>query len=285
MSDPSPPVAGAGASQTSTTSTSTSTSTSTPSPDDQLLYNWSTFFNILTNRAPPAEREAYFRVRDTLHEASDIARADSDKAWLFANSPIIRFMRHNIQLLGHDINETNVRCRRCETRQSGGFDPEYGILICANQLRNRGHLEDTMAHEMVHAWDYLRFQYNDPKDLRHAACTEVRSDDTGHKRVLMCGRFERRRFRESAGLEGSSSRGDSGTSHSNSRSVSGGGLRCQLPIDRLAKTKRMRRESSTRSGRAVSMTRDHSTRSTDERRAKRCTIRVTTGYTGLNETW
>ncbi|GAB7339629.1 hypothetical protein MBLNU457_6222t1 [Dothideomycetes sp. NU457] len=166
MSDPSPPASGAAPS---------TTSTSTPSADDQLLYNWSTFFSILTNRALPSEREAYFRTRDTLHEASDIARADSDKAWLFANSPIIRFMRHNIQLLGHDINETNVRCRRCETKQSGGFDPEYGILICANQLRNRGHLEDTMAHEMVHAWDYLRFKYNDPKDLRHAACTEIRA--------------------------------------------------------------------------------------------------------------
>ena len=165
MSDSSPPNPGASPTKTSTSSN--------PSSDDQLLYTWSTFFSILTNRATPPERDSYFRTRDTLHEARDCARCDSDKAWLFANSPIIRFMRHNISLLGQDINETNVRCRRCETKQSGGFDPEYGILICANQLRNRGHLEDTMAHEMVHAWDYLRFKYNDPKDLRHAACTEV----------------------------------------------------------------------------------------------------------------
>lgn len=260
MSD-STPLADSGPSPSSTTSTTTPALSS----DDQLLYNWSTFFNILTNRAAPAEREAYFRTRDTLHEASDIARADSDKAWLFANSPIIRFMRHNIQLLGHDINETNVRCRRCETKQSGGFDPEYGILICANQLRNRGHLEDTMAHEMVHAWDYLRFKYNDPKDLRHAACTEVGTADTGHGSVLMCGRFVRRRFRESADLEENSSQGDSGISHSNCKNVSEGEQRCQSPIDRLARTKRMRREWSTRSGRAASTTRGHSTKSTNEK--------------------
>jgi hypothetical protein len=60
--------------------------------------------------------------------------------------PIVRFMRDNINQLGGDIHSGNVRCRRCTTRQSGGFDPDYGIQICANQLRNRGHLEDTMAH-------------------------------------------------------------------------------------------------------------------------------------------
>lgn len=55
-------------------------------------------------------------------------------------------MRENINQLGGDIHSGNVRCRRCVTRQTGGFDPEYGIQICANELRNRGHLEDTMAH-------------------------------------------------------------------------------------------------------------------------------------------
>ena len=57
-------------------------------------------------------------------------------------------------------------------RQGGGFSPDHGILICANEMRSRGHLEDTLAHEMVHAWDHLRFKV-DWADLRHAACTEV----------------------------------------------------------------------------------------------------------------
>lgn len=82
-------------------------------------------------------------------------------------------MRENIQKLGQDINPSNTRCKRCTTAQSGGFDSDYGILICANQLRNQGHLEDTLAHEMIHAWDHLRFKV-DRRNLRHAACTEVR---------------------------------------------------------------------------------------------------------------
>ena len=59
-------------------------------------------------------------------------------------------MREKINRLGGDIHNQNVRCRRCDTMQSGGFDPRYGILICANSLRNQGHLEDTLAHGSKH---------------------------------------------------------------------------------------------------------------------------------------
>lgn len=58
-------------------------------------------------------------------------------------------------------------------RQGGGFSPDHGIMVCANEMRSQGHLEDTLAHEMVHAWDHLRWKV-DWSDLRHAACTEVR---------------------------------------------------------------------------------------------------------------
>lgn len=40
-------------------------------------------------------------------------------------------------------------------------------------MKDQGHLEDTMAHEMVHAYDHLRFKVNWTDNLRHAACTEV----------------------------------------------------------------------------------------------------------------
>lgn len=55
-------------------------------------------------------------------------------------------MNEKINQLGGDIHSQNVRCRRCDTFQSGGFDPHFGIKICANSLRNQGHLEDTLAH-------------------------------------------------------------------------------------------------------------------------------------------
>ena len=101
-------------------------------------------------------------------------------------------MREKINQLGGDIHNQNVRCRRCHTQQSGGFDPHFGIQICANAIRNQGHLEDTLAHgtwsrpvsmmleltiptEMMHAYDHLRFKVDWRNNLRHAACTEIRA--------------------------------------------------------------------------------------------------------------
>ena len=162
-------------------SPTTATGQTSPPPLDKSFYTWTTFFSILTNTAPPSTRNSYFHTRDTLNETTDCARCEKHKSWLFQNSPIIRFLQSQIDALNPAaqtarITESNVRCRRCgpETSQSGGFDTDHGILLCANQLRSRGHLEDTLAHEMVHAYDHLRFQL-DPYDLRHAACMEIRA--------------------------------------------------------------------------------------------------------------
>lgn len=94
---------------------------------------------------------------------------------MFWKGPVVTFLGQNINKLGGDIAGHNIHCRRCSQRQAGGFDPEYGIQICANEMRDQGHLEDTMAHEMVHAYDHLRFKLDWRDDLRHAACAEVRS--------------------------------------------------------------------------------------------------------------
>lgn len=155
------------------------TTTSNPSDPaasqpDKSFYTWSTWFSILSGQATPADRDRYLNARDTIKEAADCARCAKHRDYLLQYSPVVRFLREQINELGQDINSDNVRCKRCTTRQSGGFDSEYGILLCANQLRNRGHVEDTMAHEMVHAWDHLRFKV-ERGNLRHAACTEVRA--------------------------------------------------------------------------------------------------------------
>lgn len=57
----------------------------------------------------------------------------------------------------------------------GGFDYKYGIQLCANYVGKRNMLEDVMAHEMVHAWDTLRFktELGPEEDLRKVACSEV----------------------------------------------------------------------------------------------------------------
>lgn len=92
---------------------------------------------------------------------------------LLRKGPVIRYLSDNIKQLGGDLHSHNIYCRRCTNRKAGGFDPEYGILLCANEMKDQGHLEDTLAHEMVHAYDHLRFKVNWTDNLRHAACSEV----------------------------------------------------------------------------------------------------------------
>ena len=145
---------------------------------------WLNYFRILTGRVTREGIEHYREDRYRAHEARDCARCDAYRDWLFAHSPTVRFLRDKVDALGGRLDASNVVCRRCPgrvaadgsvVRQSGGFSPAHGILLCANEIRNRGHLEDTLAHEMVHAWDHLRWKVDwaGAKDLRHSACTEV----------------------------------------------------------------------------------------------------------------
>ena len=135
---------------------------------------WRNFYRMASGSMSPEGQKNYWHDADIRYEAVDCKRCESQRDWLLQYSPIIRFMSDNIKQLGGDLGKHNIRCRRCETGMQGGFDPTYGIKICANYTEGKSKMEDTMAHEMVHAYDHLRFKVNwDSKDLRHVACTEV----------------------------------------------------------------------------------------------------------------
>ncbi|KAF2663181.1 mitochondrial inner membrane protease atp23 [Microthyrium microscopicum] len=143
-------------------------------PIDKTFYTWTTLFKAMLGTATQSEIKSYNDAYDTLHIESQCRRCESNRDWLFAYSPIIRFLRKECDALGGYIGPENVRCRNCTGKQRGGFDPQYGILLCANTEMKRGRLEETMAHEMVHAYDSLRWKF-DGGDVRHAACTEIRA--------------------------------------------------------------------------------------------------------------
>lgn len=152
---------------------------------------WSNIWNIITSRMTPLGQFHYREDMYIKNEARDCANCEEWRDWCFKYSPVVIFLQKNIRDLNGDLNANNVVCRRTPGRvvgvekgedgeervevyrQGGGFSPDHGILLCANELRDRKHLEDTLAHEMVHAWDHLRWKV-DWADLRHAACTEVR---------------------------------------------------------------------------------------------------------------
>ncbi|KAM0297500.1 hypothetical protein HYE67_007323 [Fusarium culmorum] len=149
---------------------------------------WMNYFKMISGQMTPEGKFHYREWVHTVEEEKDIKRCEEFRDWLFTYSPTVRFMSEKIRDLNGRIDSSNVYCRRCPSylnadgtvlRQSGGFSPEHGILICANEIQSRKHLEDTLAHEMVHAWDTLRWKNVDfvgkPGNLKHAACTEIRA--------------------------------------------------------------------------------------------------------------
>ncbi|OAA74645.1 Peptidase M76, ATP23 [Akanthomyces lecanii RCEF 1005] len=147
---------------------------------------WMNYFRILSGQVTPEGQFHYREWRYKIHEERDCKRCEDYRNWLFSYSPVVRFLQGKIGDLNGRLDASNVVCRRCPARleddgqvrrQSGGFSPSHGILLCANEIRDRKHLEDTLAHEMVHAWDHLRWNVDwmGDKDLKHAACTEIRA--------------------------------------------------------------------------------------------------------------
>ncbi|KAI8626847.1 peptidase M76 family-domain-containing protein [Xylariaceae sp. FL1651] len=187
-------------SSASSSPTSTTTSPASTTPElPRILKNdpkrtgfdpntswWINYFKILTGSVTPEGAFHYREQRYAAHEARDCARCEKYRDWALAHSPTVRFLRQKVEALNGRLDASNIVCARCPARltedgevhrQSGGFSPDAGILICANEVRNQAHLEDTLAHEMVHAWDHLRWKVDwmGDKDLKHAACTEIRA--------------------------------------------------------------------------------------------------------------
>ncbi|KAK4047565.1 Mitochondrial inner membrane protease atp23 [Microbotryomycetes sp. JL201] len=110
---------------------------------------------------------------------------------LTRESPIIRFMLQHVSLLPPPPNappaETSptphlplpIVCKPCPPTLAGGYSSSLGILLCQNRFMSKRHVEDALAHELVHAWDERRFEVKGEwaKDLRAHACTEIRAEN------------------------------------------------------------------------------------------------------------
>ncbi len=116
---------------------------------------WMSYFRILTGRTTPEGIHHYREWRYRENEARDCAACERHRDYLLRYSPVVRFLAEKVEALNGRLDASNVVCRRCPTRisedgsvfrQGGGFNPHAGILICANEIRNRKHLEDVMAH-------------------------------------------------------------------------------------------------------------------------------------------
>jgi inner membrane protease ATP23 len=101
-------------------------------------------------------------------------RCEKNKEWSMNFSPTVRFLMEQVQRAGGNMNKNSILCGHCDEMKAGGFNPELGILICQNRIFDKLKFEDTLAHELIHAYDHCKFNV-DWGDLRHHACSEIRA--------------------------------------------------------------------------------------------------------------
>ncbi|CUS23353.1 LAQU0S09e02850g1_1 [Lachancea quebecensis] len=127
-----------------------------------------------------AEKDRYENDYQFVIQRDQCNKCYEYRDWLLKYSPTVIFMAQQIAKLNKkDTNalkfdESKIICDSCPEWRSGGFHPELGILLCQNRIRDKWHLEDTMAHEMVHYFDNLKWQV-DWLNLKHHACSEIRA--------------------------------------------------------------------------------------------------------------
>ena len=104
--------------------------------------------------------------------------------WAINYSPIVIFMLQQIKKSGGDVNAKDIVCDVCDEWKGGGYHPELGVLLCQNRIIDKWHLEDTLAHELVHAYDDSKFKV-DWLNLKHHACSEIRASSlSGECRIM-----------------------------------------------------------------------------------------------------
>eukprot|EP00842_Homolaphlyctis_polyrhiza_P005777 jgi/Hompol1/61/HPOL_003977-RA len=101
-------------------------------------------------------------------------------------------MMESLEKAGCPFKPEHFRCVPCDASRAGGFAPAHGIVLCETQLMSKQHTEDTMAHELIHAYDFCTVKINWNR-CRDVACSEIRaaalSGDCRFSRELMRGHF------------------------------------------------------------------------------------------------
>ncbi|KIM50273.1 hypothetical protein SCLCIDRAFT_1225451 [Scleroderma citrinum Foug A] len=85
-------------------------------------------------------------------------------------------MLNHLCLSGCPIPPSSIICAPCDPTRSGGFHPAGAIVLCQGHFWSKKHMEDTLAHELVHMYDHCKFNV-DWQNLRHHACSEIRANN------------------------------------------------------------------------------------------------------------
>ena len=95
-------------------------------------------------------------------------------------SPLIRLLLVALDQAGCRVTpHRHFACEPCQNPAlMGGLDEKHNqILICSNNCHGAARVEQIVAHELVHLYDYCTANTNLPNNLDHLACTEIRASN------------------------------------------------------------------------------------------------------------
>ncbi|KAM7378020.1 hypothetical protein PAMA_013088 [Pampus argenteus] len=72
--------------------------------------------------------------------------------------------------------DRHFSCEDCDSTVSGGFDAASSqVVLCQNNILLQSHMNRTVTHELIHAFDHCRAHVDWFHNLRHLACSEIRA--------------------------------------------------------------------------------------------------------------
>lgn len=90
-------------------------------------------------------------------------------------------MLNALDKTGCKVNlKRHFSCEICGDGVTGGYDARQNkIIICQNRNKKDKQMYTTIAHELMHMFDYCRAEF-DYRNLEHIACTEIRAASLFH---------------------------------------------------------------------------------------------------------
>ena len=97
-----------------------------------------------------------------------------------AHASFVKFMVEKMAEAGCSLGPAGrdgkfIRVEDCQNSIMGGFTPGDGVTVCHNNIGSQAELENTLTHELIHAYDHCRARGMDFRNCEHHACTEVRA--------------------------------------------------------------------------------------------------------------
>eukprot|EP00123_Amoebidium_parasiticum_P009836 comp19739_c1_seq1/m.23543 comp19739_c1_seq1/g.23543 ORF comp19739_c1_seq1/g.23543 comp19739_c1_seq1/m.23543 type:complete len:194 (-) comp19739_c1_seq1:121-702(-) len=106
-------------------------------------------------------------------------RCEQQKVKSCVYSPLVKFMLQQMEKAGCEVEARHMVCIPCDAGDgtegiAGGFNPDVGVRLCQDRIRDQAHMDRTLAHELIHMFDHCRAKV-DWSDPHHHACSEIRA--------------------------------------------------------------------------------------------------------------